>query len=68
MDFRTLVAAARRSGPRATPYLVELRVEYDALCLQTLTALAARTTSPKLIRAARRICALAHELPPYRTL
>lgn len=55
-------------GGDDTAYLVELRVEYELLCLQTLTALAARTTSPKLVRAARRICALARQLPPYRTL
>ena len=55
-------------GGDDTAYLVELRVEYELLCLRTLTALAARTTSPKLMRAARRICALARQLPPYRTL
>ena len=55
-------------GGDQTAYLVELRVEYELLCPQTLTALAARTTSRKLVRAARRICALAHQPPPYQTL
>ena len=49
-------------------YLTELRLDYDALHLPTLADFAARSASPKLTRAARRICRMAQRLPPYRTL
>lgn len=49
-------------------YLAELRLDYDALCPQTLTALAARSASPKLARAAQNLLALQAETPRYRAL
>ena len=49
-------------------YLQELRLDYDALCMKTLTAFAERTGSPKLRRAAARVIRLADETPKYRPL
>ena len=49
-------------------YLQELRIDYDALCMNTLTAFAERTGSPKLRRAAEKIVRLADETPKYRPL
>ena len=49
-------------------YLQELRLDYDALCMETLTGFAERTGSPKLHRAAERIIHLAEETPKYRQL
>ena len=49
-------------------YLQELRIDYDALCMKTLTAFAERTGSPKLRRAAEKIVRLADETPKYRPL
>lgn len=49
-------------------YLAELRLDYDALCQRTLTEFAARSASPKLQRAAERLCRLKRETPGYRTL
>ena len=55
-------------GGDSTAYLEELRLDYDVFCLETLTQLAARAGSPKLLRAARRIRRLAGETPRYRAL
>ena len=49
-------------------YLKELRLDYDVFNVETLMQLADRTGSPKLQRAARRLCRLARETPGYRTL
>lgn len=49
-------------------YLAELRLDCDALCVQELTTLAARSESPKLMRVAKRLRALKDETPRYRTL
>ena len=55
-------------GGDQSAYLAELRLDYDALRLPTLADFAARSASPKLTRAAQRICRMAQRLPPYRTL
>lgn len=49
-------------------YLEELRLDYDVFYPETLTQLAARTGSPKLQRAARRVRSLARDTPGYRAL
>ena len=55
-------------GGDQSAYLAELRLDYDALCPQTLTELAERSASPKLQRAAERLRRLGSETPRYRTL
>ena len=55
-------------GADQCAYLAELRLDYDALNMRTLTELAVRSASPKLQRAAARLCRLKSETPPYRTL
>ena len=49
-------------------HLEELRLDYDVFCPEALTQLAARTGSPKLQRAARRVRSLARATPGYRAL
>ena len=49
-------------------YLEALRLDYGVLCLETLAQLAARSRSPKLLRAAQSVCRLAAEAPSYRPL
>ena len=49
-------------------YLAELRLDCDALCRRTLASLAARSGSPKLLRAAQRLIELKDEAPGYRPL
>ena len=49
-------------------YLAELRLDCDAFCPQTLAALAARSASPKLVRATQCLLALKDETPRYRAL
>ena len=49
-------------------YLEELRLDYDALRMETLAEFAERTGSPKLRRAAERIARLAEQTPEYRPL
>ena len=49
-------------------YLEELRLDYDALDMQTLAAFAERAGLPKLRRAAERIARLAEQAPKYRPL
>ena len=49
-------------------YLAELRLDYDALHLPTLTDFATRSASPKLARTAQRIRRMAQRTPPYRAL
>lgn len=57
-----------RPGGDQREYLAELRLDCDALCPQTLAALATRSESPKLVRAAQRLLALMDETPRYRKL
>ena len=57
-----------RPGGDQCEHLAELRLDCDALCPQTLAALAARSESPKLVRAAQRLLALMDETPRYRKL
>ena len=49
-------------------YLREMRLDLDALCMDTLGAFAARCATPKLARAARHVRDLADGLPEYETL
>ena len=49
-------------------YLQELRLNFEALCLDALGALAARCGTPKLLRAVRRVRQLAAAEPEWRTL
>lgn len=49
-------------------YLEELRLDYDALRMETLAEFAERAGSPKLCRAAERIARLAEQTPEYRPL
>ena len=49
-------------------YLEALRLNFDALCLETLDAFARRCSRPKLLRAAGRLRGLADEAPDYETL
>ena len=49
-------------------YLQELRLNFDALRLDALDALASRCGTPKLLRAVRRIRQLAEAEPEWRTL
>ena len=49
-------------------YLQELRLNFDALRLDALDALASRCGTPKLLRAVRRIRQLAEAEPEWKTL
>ena len=55
-------------GGDSRAYLEALRLDYGVFCLETLAQLAARSSSPKLWRAARSVRRLAAETPSYRTL
>ena len=55
-------------GGDQAAYLRELRLDYDVFRPETLAQLAARSGSPKLQRAARRIRELARDTPKYRAL
>ena len=49
-------------------YLQELRLNFEALRLEALEALASRCGAPKLLRATRRVRQLAEAEPEWRTL
>ncbi len=49
-------------------YLAELRLNFDVLRLNVLDAIAQKSETPKLVRAAERIRKLARETPEYETL
>lgn len=55
-------------GGDGKAYLAELRLNFDAVCLNTLDALARACSRPKLLRAAKRVRVLAGEAPGYEVL
>ena len=55
-------------GGDELPYLQELRLNFEALDLDTLGQLAARSATPKLVRAAGRVHSLADAAGGYRAL
>ena len=55
-------------GGDAEDYLAELRLNFDALHLDTLETFAQACSRPKLLRAAKRILGLAGEAPAYEVL
>ena len=55
-------------GGDDSAYLKELRLNFDALRLNRVEAFARECGAPKLLRAAKRICKLAREIPEYETL